>query len=198
MDEAKPTLDLDDVRFWFARSAKDCIEHPNVQEVLRSFDPAVRAWIMCKSIDEIRTAEELKHRDEQLARQHLTWWEDVETEIREAEVPASLVARMADYLAGYVLVRDLSHKITRPAKRLCRDLGISLPPSARPPHRESLRARLIRLMTGELIEAGVLRKNIPLVIARLFQLVRDPLHDERLDPASISRIDRRSRRRGRN
>lgn len=194
IDEAN--LELYDVRFWFNCSPKKCIEHPIAQKVLRLFDPAVRPWIMRKSIDEIRAAEELKHSDEQLMRQHIPWWEDIQTELRSADVPAGLVARMADYLAGYVLVRNLSQKITRPAKRLCHNLGISLPPISRPPHRESLRTRLVRLMTSELIEAGVLRKNVPPIIARLFQLVRDPLHRERLDPTSVSRIDRRSRRRG--
>ena len=43
---------------------------------------------------------------EQVRRQHIPWWEDLRVELLQVAVPVSLADSLADYLSGYVMVRD--------------------------------------------------------------------------------------------
>jgi hypothetical protein len=73
----------------------------------------LRPWFRFPTLKEIvsaRTAEERKRlekeRDDLIHRQHIPWWQHLRAELLRVEVPVSLADCFADYLSGYMMVRD--------------------------------------------------------------------------------------------
>jgi|SRR5215471_9226885 len=84
-------------------------------------------------------------------------------------LPHKVVDRFADYLTGFLLVQEneTPRSSARKLKKLLRKLNgrpvnpaSILPASLSPPHQESLKTRLIALMSEELVALGYTRKKI--------------------------------------
>jgi hypothetical protein len=147
---------------------------------------------------------------EQVERQHVSWWKDIRREIRRIGISGRLAARFACYLSGFIAVsereqsRRVDHDLAgnpagstwRKAKRyfarpeIQRVFGKPDFFSANPPHKESLKTKLIRLMTEDLVAEGYQREYTPDILTKIWTLI-----DAEVKAESISRTDRRSRQR---
>jgi hypothetical protein len=85
--------------------------------ILRRLHHPLRPWFQYPTLEEInaaRTAGEKRELErqrnavgvEQVRRQHIRWWDDLQTELLRVRVPASSADSFADYLSGYTMVRD--------------------------------------------------------------------------------------------
>ena len=128
-------------------------------------------------------------------------------------LPAKVIDRFADYLAGFVLVLENetprssvserngnknSINGRRELKKFLRSLNggaavsnSMLPPCANPPHREALKTSLMRIMSDELFALDYKRKEIALTF---LPQIWDGM-GERIFPSSFLRSERRSRQR---
>ena len=102
-----------DVWHWFARDPKACVANTSARRILRGLKHPLRPWFRFPTLEEIisaRTVEERKRlekeRDDLIDRQHIAWWQHLHAELLRVEVPILLAGRFADFLSGYVMVRD--------------------------------------------------------------------------------------------
>ena len=88
---------------------------PAARKIIRDLEHPLRPWFQYpRRKDAAQTAADKREDEEQrraasarqVHRQHISWWEDLRGELLRVEVPISLADSFADYLSGYVLVRD--------------------------------------------------------------------------------------------
>ena len=144
--------------------------------------------------------------------QFTTWWRSLRDHL-ENFLPSEVGDRFADYLSGFLLVEEnetprssttrenggrKTNSGWRQLKKLLvtlnggpGDLKTMLPPSTNPPHKESLKTKLIHLMSDELAADDYSRK----VIADRFLPPTWNAIGETIRDSSFLRAERRSRQR---
>jgi hypothetical protein len=154
-----------------------------------------------------------------VADQFTPWWQSLRDHLLSC-VPREVADRFADYLTGFLLVqenetprtttvwkrnknkqeakvtnadwRQMKNLLKKLAEGPC-DLASALPASTNPPHRESLKTRLIALMYQELVAIGYSRKKIAERYLRpVWNAIGEGIRD-----SSLLRTERRSRHRTR-
>jgi hypothetical protein len=144
--------------------------------------------------------------------QFTPWWQSLRDYLGNL-VPSEVCDRFADYLGGFLLVQENETPRTyterkngggktlsgrRQLKKVLLilngepgDLKAMLPASTNPPHEESLKTKLICLMSNELAAAGYSRK----IIAERFLPPTWNAIGETIRDSSFLRAERRSRQR---
>ncbi|HEY4683393.1 MAG TPA: hypothetical protein VIH17_09110 [Candidatus Acidoferrales bacterium] len=206
--EPRRGLNEYDVRHWFAADPAACIASAAAQRILRAQRHPFRPWVRFPSQQEInaaRTRAEKREIEELqgvagshlVERQHVSWWEDLRGELIKVGVADALAHRFADYLSGYMLVRDQEQQRGTPewrrAKRLFSRMGWKPGPTVNPPHRESLKTTVTRLMVEHLQEQGAPQGKAAYMVTSVWELIGKG--DPESDPASTARVARLSRRR---
>jgi hypothetical protein len=144
--------------------------------------------------------------------QFTAWWQSLRNHLSDF-LPTEIVDRFADYLAGFLLLQEnetprssatwedkskTTNNEFRQFKRLLPKLNgrpgrlqSMLPASTNPPHQESLKTSLIRIMTDELVKVGYSRK---LIAEKYLPETWDAI-GETIRDSSFLRTERRSRQR---
>ncbi len=208
-----PSLDEDDVWHWFARDPRACVAHTAARKIIRGLEHTWRQWFLYPTPQEInsaRTASEKREieerqsavRENHIRRQHIPWWQDLRDELVRVETPVSLADRFADYLSGYVTVRDREQVKTeggratpqwRRTKRFLKELNLPPSPTTAPPHRQSLKTTLTNLMVGELQRHGASLAKAAQTVNSVWRLIGEA--SDEFDSGSLARAVRRARHR---
>ena len=206
--------DVIDVLKWFSIDLCECVKSAQASTILRYSANGPRPWLRsvetCVEILQPRLLSEndsrlqreirlrlktaAQKREQILSRWRLSWWEDVCSELRAKKISPLLVPSFADYLAGYTLSRELMKSPPKRFNMFFRRLtknALGRWPIRASTHKETLRTKLLRLMTSDIQnEPTMTHLKINKILTDIFSLVGD-----KLSPESTARIVRRSRRR---
>jgi hypothetical protein len=173
----RATLDVFDLREWFAQDPLGCVADCAAQNLLRAQEFPYRHW-----------------RPPRSKWSRKSFWEDLADYLRSTETLGDLASRFADFLVGYLLVVEnqtpgrakgpRSHDPFRPLRKI---LGA---PRARanPQRRESLKSVITRAMADDLCGDYGRKNACEIVIPKAWKAV-----GVASDGVSLRRTERRAR-----
>lgn len=168
----KIQLDAFDVRHRFAANPLQCVSTPRDRLVLRDLEFPYRYW----------------HKTPAEAQDRSKFWDDLSRYLEKEFGEKNIAHRFADLLVGYLLVTE--NTTPGRALRQLRPL-VGSAPTSRPQHRESLQLVLTRAMADDLTRVWKKRKiACEVFIPQIWSAI-----GIRVEPSSILRTERRSRRR---
>ena len=167
------TLEVFDLREWFARDPLACVADCGAKNLLRAQEFPYRHWRPSRS----KPSEK-------------RFWDDLAEHLGTTDMlgDSDLASRFADYLVGYLLVAE-NQTVGRDFRPLRKILGRS-PIGANPQRRGSLKSVLIGATADSLLRHYTRKVACEVVIPKIWKAI-----DIATEGASLVRTERRARNR---